>query len=146
MGGFEKEPLSFWAENANYWGWRWRGGCWKHPEGISLQVPGDPGHRDCGKDGKRASTPAGAPARTAAETRQLLGCGRWARTRGAPRPDDGDFPCQRASPWVLLFLGPKGRAAGLRGTPTCIYLQGGDNKRPCRPGGQGPRSPSGRGA
>lgn len=68
--------------------------------------------------------------------------------RGLPRPGTPPPPsrAKRASPGVLLFLGSEGRAAGLRGTPTCIYLHRGDNKRPCRPSGQGPRSPTGRGA
>lgn len=91
---------------------------------------GNPGNRDCGKYQRRLVQGRSRGQKRRPRRGSSTSGARRARTaRGGRTRDDGDFPGQRASPGVPLFIGSEERAGGLRGTLTCIYLHRKDNKR-----------------
>lgn len=125
-------------------------GCWKHLDSR--------GHFPVG-----ARRPRKSRLRQRSESRLDPGgsCGQERRARRGssslgPLGEDSEgrrgrgrrrLPLPNApAPVSFCFWGLMGRAAGLGGTPIGIYLHRGDNKRPCRPSGQGPRNPTGRDA
>lgn len=104
-------------------------------------MPVDPGNPDCGTIGN-ASSRAGTAGRNGALARAAPR--RWARraktARGAAAGDYGDFPRQRKSPGVLLFLLSEERADERRGAPP-VFICTGEQQKTVKPGRAGSAEP-----